>query len=1123
MANKIDIPASFKWLNFTQFFGALNDNLFKLFITFALISSLGSEQEADIISKISAIFTIPFLLFAAPAGYLADKISKQKVIVYAKGLELFTMCFATWAFYSDQLNMLYYVLFIMSLQSAFFGPAKYGAIPEIVGKEAIPKANGQIQAFTYIAMILGTVLAPAVTQLSNEDYTVAGLFCVCVALFGFVNSLFLPHLSVTEKPDAQTWEFLKVLKQDRYLLITILAASSFLFIGALIQLVMIPFGREVLGLEKEVSSYLFIFAALGIGTGSLLAAKVSGRNIEFGIVPIGAFGMSIVSFLIAIMPPGHVVLFCSYLFIMCMCGGIFLIPLESFIQYRSPRAELGKILGLSSFISFAGVLVAAGTLSLFLVKFGWSARSCYYLLSGLTGGLTIIAFITIPDFFLRFLATMITRFIYKIKMIDIEHIPSEGPALIIPNHISWVDALLIISSQQRRVRFLMSREVYDRHPVRKWLATKARVIPIQSGEGPEKIKESLRLARNALDEGYLVCIFAEGHISRNGIMMGFRKGFAHILDGTDYPIIPMYIAGAWGSISSYANGLPFKSLPKQFPYPITLVAGQPMQGNSTPFQVRQSILELSSRYFEERKKDRRSMGVEFIRCARKNWGDKALSDSLGTNLTYAKTLVAALIMKKRLARIIPKEEQNIACLMPTSVGGALANIALALLGKTSVNLNYTAGSDSMNSAIKQADIRYGITSKKFLKKLGEVPLPENTIYLEDLMDSISAKEKTIALIKAKTVPARSLDAWKNFAPDDVLTIIFSSGSTGEPKGVMLSHHNIISNIESVRSVLGITVNDDIASALPFFHSFGFTSTIWFPLISGFSASYHPNPLDASRIAKLVRENKSTMLLSTPTFLNSYMRKASPEDFATLDKVIVGAEKLKPSLAQAFHEKYGGVVLEGYGATELSPLATVSVPNRRVARVNQIGRRDGSVGVAAPGVVIKPVNPDTGEDCGVDEEGLLLIKGPNVMIGYLGKPELTAEVIKDGWYNTGDIAKIDRDGFIQITDRLSRFSKVAGEMVPHTGVEEKILTLLETDETVIAVTGIPDEKKGEQLALIYTDAAGTAESLQALIAGADIPNLWKPAAKNYIHVEEIPVLGTGKMDLKAIKDIANKSD
>jgi acyl-[acyl-carrier-protein]-phospholipid O-acyltransferase/long-chain-fatty-acid--[acyl-carrier-protein] ligase len=393
------------------------------------------------------------------------------------------------------------------------------------------------------------------------------------------------------------------------------------------------------------------------------------------------------------------------------------------------------------------------------------------------------------------------------------------------------------------------------------------------------------------------------------------------------------------------------------------------------------------------------------------------------------------------------------------------------------------------------------------------------VELEEVIQSAGRWSKVRAALRATLYPAGSLVACKEFQGDAAATILFSSGSTGTPKGVVLSHHNIQSNVEASDQLLRLNGNDTMSGTLPFFHALGYTCTMWLPLLSGCAASYHPNPLDGAGIARMVRRNACTILVATPTFLVAYMRRAKPEDFRTLRHCIAGAEKLKPKLADSFEEKFGVRPLEGYGATELSPLACVNVPDvERYGRIIQ-GTKPGSIGQPIPGVAVRIRNPETGESISQGEEGVMWIRGPNVMIGYLHNPEATREVLRDGWYNTRDVAYIDSDGFITITDRLARFSKIGGEMVPHVAIEDVLMEGLDTHKRVVAVTAVPDEKRGERLIVLYTAESGGAEKLQQILHGSDLPNLWRPSPKSFHEVADLPELATGKLDLGAVRKIA----
>ncbi|MBA4389021.1 MAG: acyl-[ACP]--phospholipid O-acyltransferase, partial [Verrucomicrobia bacterium] len=499
----------------------------------------------------------------------------------------------------------------------------------------------------------------------------------------------------------------------------------------------------------------------------------------------------------------------------------------------------------------------------------------------------------------------------------------------------------------------------------------------------------------------------------------------------------------------------------------------------------------------------------------------AVLDTTGRRLSYGKTLVSAIALADEIDRTGDTNEK-IGVLMPSSVAGLLVNVALTIAGRVPVNLNFTASAEAMASAIRQCNMKTVVTSRAFVEKLEGIVLPEGAVYLEDIVPRISGGAKIAALLKALFAPMSALCKYRVPGADDVATIIFSSGSTGEPKGVMLSHHNIISNIEAFRMLLHLEPQDRMCGILPFFHSFGYTCSMWCPLLSGFFAAFHPNPLDAGKVADLVRDEKLTVFLATPTFLLGYIRKAKKDDFASLRILVVGAEKLKKKVADAFEERFALRPREGYGATELSPVVSLNVPDVDIAGVKQPGTREGSIGHPVPGVHVKVVDPDTMQPVPEGQQGLLLVKGPNVMLGYLGNPAKTAEVLKDGWYNTGDIARVDEDGFVFLLDRLSRYSKIGGEMIPHIAVEDHYMQALGAVTPVIYVTSAPDEKKGEQLIVFYTQEAGEVEKLQGIIADADIPNLWKPRKENYFKIEALPTLGSGKIDQKRLKDLAVKS-
>ncbi len=1120
------LPRSFSRLNTTQFLGAMNDNILKLLIIFCLIGAKGADKAGVITATVGAAFVLPFLLFSAPAGCLADRLRKSRIIVTVKGVEVAVTAFAVAAFAMGWHNGLYVVIFMMAVHSAFFAPAKYGVIPELAEREQLSRANGLIESFTYMAIIFGTVLASALVQLVGRSYWIAALFCLGVALVGLWSASGMdatPRADPGRKVSLFPNEILHTvmdIRHDRQLMLAVIGQAFFMFVGAYAQLNLIAYGMQEMGLSEAHSGYLFLATAIGIGGGSILAAKLSGRDVEFGIVPIGAAGLTIAPILLHAVPSSLV----SCLAILVLFGvsaGLFSLPLQTFIQFRAEPAKRGEILAAASFINWVAILMASGLTWLFSGPMGLRAAQGFSTVGVITLLFTLVSFWALPDFLIRFIALVTMRIFYRLRVIGGENLPIEGPALLIPNHVTWVDALLLTATNQRRIRFVMDRNIYNT-PLLRGLFQLLGVIPVSSEDGKKGLLEFMKQARTALDEGYLVCIFAEGQLTRNGMLREFRGGFERIVKGTNYPIIPVYIGGAWGSILSYAHGRLLSRLPSFVsPYPMTIHFGKPMPATSSAMEVRQKVAELSCDSFDFRKPLRQPLEQYFIQSARQNWGRKAVADTSGKALTYGRTLAGSVALAGKLDGIISATGQkagHVGLLLPPSVGGVLSNLALMLMGKIPVNLNYTAAEGSLRSAIEQCGISTIITSRAFLEKVPSLTSLEGMVLLEDILPTISGTDKLLALLKARLLPLRLLCNREGFTADSVATVIFSSGSTGEPKGVMLSHHNIMSNIEALRMVFRVSPADNVCSALPFFHSLGFTATLWFPLASGFSAVYHPNPMDGEKIAQMVREHKSSLLLATPTFLLAYLRRAKREDFASLRLVITGAEKLKGKVADSFEERFGVRPMEGYGATELAPVITLSLPDVEVGGVRQHGSKEGSVGHPIPGVVIKVVDPESGADLKQGQAGLMLVKGPNVMLGYLGRSDKTAEAIKDGWYITGDIGIMDDDGFIRITDRLSRFSKIGGEMVPHGVVEDELHNRL-GQTGVVAVTAVPDEKKGERLVVLYAREAADIETLQRHMAECSLPNLWKPGRDCYVEVECLPILGTGKLDLKCIKEIA----
>ncbi len=713
---------------------------------------------------------------------------------------------------------------------------------------------------------------------------------------------------------------------------------------------------------------------------------------------------------------------------------------------------------------------------------------------------------------MRFGVGLLIAILYRVRVLGAEHVPVKGGALLVSNHVSLMDGFLVgWAARKRHVRFIIWRPYYEHWAFRGVLRA-LKTIPVDL-TGPRAMTAAIQSARRELEGGHIVCIFAEGSVTRTGNLLPFKRGMEKVIKGLDVPVIPVHLDRVWGSLFSFAGGRFFGKTTRRWPYPVTVSLGAPLAAPVTAWAAREAVEELGSEAAQLAREPGATLPARFIRLARRNWSQFAMADSTGRELTYGRALTAAVLLAAEIRR--RADSNMIGLLLPATVGGALANLGVSLAGKVPVNLNFTGGKEAMAYAAAQCGIRTVITSKVFLAK-AKLDAPEGAVYLEDIMAALTKPQKLWALVKARLAPASWLTPKSD--PDDLATVIFSSGSTGVPKGIMLSHFNLASNVDAVLQLFSLDRRDRIIGVLPLFHSFGFMATIWLPLFTGGGVVYHPNPTDAKVIGELIHKHHGTFLLSTPTFCGTYMRKCTREQFASLRFVVVGAEKLREPLRKEFEETFGIDLLQGYGMTEMSPVVAVNTPDYRAGKEIQIGTKHGTVGLPIPGVALRIVDPETKEPLPPGQEGLLLVKGPNRMIGYLNEPERTAQAFEDGWYITGDMAKLDEDGFLSITDRISRFSKVGGEMVPHLLVEDMIIKTC--GDAPCAVTGLPDERKGERLAVLYTDPTITPEELWRRLSETDLPKLWLPKLENIHRVEELPVLGTGKLDLRGVRTLAS---
>lgn len=733
------------------------------------------------------------------------------------------------------------------------------------------------------------------------------------------------------------------------------------------------------------------------------------------------------------------------------------------------------------------------------------------------------------EILIRWPLWLLSKTIYSVRVHGLENIPKTGPVLIVCNHVSHIDGGLLLSNAPRPIRFLIWAP-FLKLPFLRFFFRLARVIPIDSNAGPRALIQSLRTASEALTNGEVVCIFAEGGITRTGFLLPFHRGLEQILKKSPAPVIPACLDHVWGSIFSYRSGRFFWKVPGAIPYPVYVTFGKPLPPTVKAYEVRQAIQLLLAESAVRRADQRLPVHRQFVRMAcahplRPCYVDP--SNDKKPILCYGEVLAGVKILMRRLRPLL-KEDEMVGVWLPPSPGVAMTNIALALLGKVPINLNYTSSPEMVQSAIRQCHIKHVLTSRRFTVRVNIDPGPGvEMVYLEDFRPSIGTWERLRTLLGVLLTPGfiqeRLILGLQRHRIGNLATIIFSSGSTGDPKGIMLTHSNIAANCESMIQAIDPTPHDRLLGILPFFHSFGYTVTLWVPLQVGASVVFHPNPLQGREIGELCKKWQPTIMLATPTFLRGYLHRCEPDSFKSLRLLIAGAEKLPQRLVAEFKQKFGIEPLEGYGCTELAPVACACVPDWQEGAQRQVGNKPGTIGQPVPGVAarivpretISPENP-----LPPGEEGLLLIYGANVMKGYLGNDELTKKKIIDGWYVTGDLARMDEDGFITITGREERFAKVGGEMVPLEKVEEELHLALNTSERKCVVTAIPDERKGERIVVLHLPLNGkTVEELREALNARGLPNIYLPGQRDFYQVEELPILGSGKIDLKKCKQQA----
>jgi len=1165
ISTKINFYKRLLPLGTAQTLGVFNDNAFKSVLIFTALG-LSQEYESNsfFIALMTVIFVAPFIMFAVPAGYFSDKFSKRKVMLISKFSEIIIMLLGALFFYIIPIYGIYpvvLILFLMASQSSAFSPAYNSILPEIFSENEISDANGILGMLTFLAIIIGFAFGIIIKSLVGDSLYLCGLIFSCISVVGFIGALKVQETGISNP--LRKWnnnviqEFKKTLNliiAKKVVFISILGEAYFYTIGSSIQTVIILFGKFTLKLKSDMElGVLQLFVAFGMALGCYLGGRLSRNKLELGLAPFGAVGMGLFLILLNLFPGSSIDIivwnsnFELYPNVLCLLvligisAGIFVIPLKVCIQERTDIIQRGNILAGVNLFTFSGILLSGVFTYMLTGKYNISDNSnvtqtylwINKIMFNFTPGtvLLIIAFLTLIiviyalvinyDFLYRTIVILVTRIVYRVKCGNEKNIPESGAVLLVSNHMTLLDPLIISSCTSRKINFVIHRD-YKKYLLLRKLYRESNFI--YSSYEELELSYCCNLAKKVLDDGEIVCIFPEGQMTRNGILGSFTPGIEHFFKiKSEFSIIPVYISGLWGSVLSYYYDNIKLRLPKKLFRAVNISIGSPIKDKVSLFKTRQSITELATDFAMLPKKGEKVLHYQFAKRAKKNFFKKIFIDYEGQEFSTFTMFVRSLIISREI-RKLGSQEKYIGVLLPNSTGTAATIVGVMMADKTPAILNFTITEDIFNRSMKKANIDIILTSKLFITK-ANIKHKKEMIFLEDVASKITKSTRLQYFLISLILPSRVL--MKLYSPksyqdlNNNALLLFSSGSSGIPKGVELTHHNLNSNVNSYANIIKCSKKTDIITGnLPVFHSFGASICFWIPLMMGLKVVYLKNPIDAGTNIAAIKKHKLTLLISTPTFLQSYLNKSSSSlDFESVRLVVLGAEKMRKEFADKFYEYCGVRPIEGYGCTELSPVVSVNLPDFIDKKLVGSGK-PGSIGKTLPGISAKIIDFNTLEDLEANQEGLLLVRGPNIMKGYLHDLELTEKSIINGWYNTGDIAVIDNDGFITITGRFSRFSKIGGEMISHEFVENAIDRVISAESRVIAVTGIPDKAKGEKLIVFYKQLPMTPDKIIAELRNRGIGNIWIPKKNNFFQIDEIPSLGSGKLDIRGLNELAN---
>jgi acyl-[acyl-carrier-protein]-phospholipid O-acyltransferase/long-chain-fatty-acid--[acyl-carrier-protein] ligase len=1109
-----------------QFLGAFNDNLLKFALLFLAnfgIYKAAPEQAEMLATLATAVFILPYFLLSSIAGQIADGWDKAKLVRLIKLAEVGIMSVALVGFWLSSIPILLSCLFLMGVHSTIFGPVKYSILPQHLHDNEVMGGTGLVEAGTFLAILGGQLLAGLIPAWE------AGLVAVGVTVLGLLASLAVPSAPPVGERHPIDWNIFKgTARIMRAAIATrgvwgaILGISWFFAVGAVIMSEFAPLVSGTLDAKQEVVTLFLLVFSLSIALGSLLVNRLLKGEVSARYVPVAALGMAFFLISLWLATSGYDVqtqgadtrtflasdgawgILISLAGI-AFSGGVFIVPLYAILQTASAPEERSQMIAANN-VANAGLTVTLVGVTALLLAYGFDVPGIIGFLGLSTLAVALAACWLLPETVIKSLFKAVLTFLYRVEVKGGENMPKPGErAVVIVNHVSFLDGLLLAAFLPGKPTFAVATHIAKSIWIRPFLKL-FNAFPVNP-TNPMSAKSMVKAVR----EGRTLVIFPEGRITVTGALMKVFDGPGMVADKADAPIIPVRIDGAQFTPFSRLRG---KMRLRMFPK-IKLTILEPrrftVEGEMSA-RARRAIAgrmlydEMSKMIFATSNIDR-SLFEALLDARRIHGGDKLVVEDIKREpMSYDRLITGASALNRPLSAATQAGE-IVGVLLPNVSGVIATFFALQLGGRVPGMLNYTAGLTNMKAACSAAQIKTIVTARAFVEqgKLGDVIAGLEAegirvLWLEDIAATIGTIDKIRALIVSKF--ARPLHSRRKVQPDDPAVVLFTSGSEGLPKGVVLSHRNLLANIHQIAARVDFNGSDVVLNALPVFHSFGLTGGTLLPLLNGIKTVLYPSPLHYRIVPALAYDSNATILFGTDTFLSGYARMAHPYDFYSLRFIFAGAERVRDETRKVYAEKFGLRIMEGYGATEASPVIAVNTP---------MHFRAGSVGRLLPGMEAKlDAIP------GIDEGGKLSIRGPNIMRGYLkADAPGVLQPPEQGWHDSGDIVTIDDDGFITIRGRAKRFAKIGGEMVSLPAVEGYAAAVWPGFDH--AVVTRPDPKKGEQLVLYTTNKDAKFSDLSAWGKANGIAELSIP--RDIRPLEALPVLGTGKLDYVTMGQMA----